>query len=373
MMRVCFISDQIFHWGKYGGFGYIVRTLGRELVKRGLEVYAIVLRRKGQRVYEYLDGIHVIGYDSIKQLRRLIKEFNLINHVDIFHSEEPSSITWEIIKLCPNAKHVITFQDPRDIHDYSIEFSYACPDKWRNPIFRIRTKAWLLWEWYLIRKACLRADALFSQALFVIPKIIRIWRINRKIGFLPNPVSIPHRKLRKAPTPTVCFLGRWDPRKRVEWFFELAKRFPNVKFIAMGRAHDENRDKYLRNKYSKLKNVLMPGFVSEEEKSKYLEECWILILPSARECLPVAFLEALAHRCAILSQHNPDRLTTLAGYHVKNGTFKEYVYGLNYLLKQDRWLELGKRGFEHVKRVYELNKVIQLHINVYKRVLGHDY
>jgi hypothetical protein len=43
---------EIFAWGKYGGFGRATRIIGRELVKRGYEVYAVVPRRPGQKPVE---------------------------------------------------------------------------------------------------------------------------------------------------------------------------------------------------------------------------------------------------------------------------------------------------------------------------------
>ena len=37
-MRICLIAVELFAWGKYGGFGRATRTIGRELVKRGIAV-----------------------------------------------------------------------------------------------------------------------------------------------------------------------------------------------------------------------------------------------------------------------------------------------------------------------------------------------
>jgi len=65
-------------------------------------------------------------------------------------------------------------------------------------------------------------------------------------------VSVPDVEFRKSNEPTVCFLARWDKRKNPEIFFELAKKFPTVKFIAIGKAHNEKWDTFLRRKYSYL-------------------------------------------------------------------------------------------------------------------------
>ena len=61
-MRICFISVEIFAWSKIGGFGRSTRMLGRELVRRGFDVSAVVPRRVGQAPIEILDGIRVYGF-----------------------------------------------------------------------------------------------------------------------------------------------------------------------------------------------------------------------------------------------------------------------------------------------------------------------
>ena len=61
-IRVCLISVEIFAYGKFGGFGKVVRIIGSELVKRGYEVFAVVPRRLDQPAEETMDGITVLGY-----------------------------------------------------------------------------------------------------------------------------------------------------------------------------------------------------------------------------------------------------------------------------------------------------------------------
>ncbi len=114
-----------------------------------------------------------------------------------------------------------------------------------------------------------------------------------------------------------------DPQKRYWIFFEMAKRFPGLKFVAMGKPSVIYEEKYKEvvHKYKDLKNLETLGFINEEEKQKVLYKCCILLLPSIREGLPIAMLEALAHKMAILSSVNPDGLTEKFGYWAKNDDF----------------------------------------------------
>ncbi len=111
-MKICLICVEIFAWGKYGGFGRATRLIGRELVNRGVEVYAVVPRREGQKPVEVLDGITVLSFPSRApwQATSLFKQCN----ADIYHSCEPSFSTYLAMKAMPHKKHAISMRDPRD-------------------------------------------------------------------------------------------------------------------------------------------------------------------------------------------------------------------------------------------------------------------
>lgn len=219
----------------------------------------------------------------------------------------------------------------------------------------------------LIKKALSKADGIFCQARYIIPKVAKTYMLSQPPNFLPNPVRIPKRRLKKSDEPTVVFLARWDPVKIPEMFFNLAKLFPKIKFVALGKCHiNPLRDAKLREKYSKIPNLEMAGFVSEEEKSRILEEAWLLINTSIHECLPVSFLEAAAHKCAILSHEDPDAFATKFGFRVPSLTIKNYAKGLMYLLEKERWKEYGQQAYEYVSEVHEFNKVINMHLTIYR-------
>jgi glycosyltransferase involved in cell wall biosynthesis len=67
--------------------------------------------------------------------------------------------------------------------------------------------------------------------------------LGAKPGFLPSPIRVPEALGPKSPTPMVCYLGRWDSRKRPELFLQLAEAFPHVRFIAIGRGRTEAYDR----------------------------------------------------------------------------------------------------------------------------------
>jgi len=368
-MRVCLVSPEVFAWGYHGGFGFLTRTLGREFARRGHEVSVVTVRRGGQREVEELDGITVYGYPTHggpRALGALLSRAGSIEYyrkvdADVYHSEAVSYNTLAAQRAAPDRPHVITFQDPYDLHEWR-RISTVDPRYRLTPVFRSRLVA----ENLLLSRACKEADALYAQAKFLIPKAARLFRLDRRPSFLPNPVEVPRRRMRKADSPTVCFLARWDAQKRVEIFFGLAKEFPDVEFIAMGRSHDPATDARLRKKTEGIPNLTCTGFVSEEEKSQILERSWALVNTSVREALPISFLEALAHETPILSGEDPDSLTSAHGRHIADG---DYAGGLKALLGDEGWRERGRLGRRYVEEVHEVGKVVDRHLEIYRRIL----
>lgn len=359
-MRVCLISTEIFAWGKYGGFGRATRLIGRELVKRGVQVAAVVPRRYGQAAIEDLDGMCVYGFRR-QELFRLPGLFRWID-ADIYHSQEPSTSTWLAMSAMPQKEHLVTFRDPRNLSDWLVELSLPSVSPWQV------LSNWLYEDNIFVHKAVRKADGWYAAAKMLIQKAKIKYRLPDEPTFLPTPVEVPERKP-KAAKPTVCYLSRWDRRKRPQIFFELARAFPEVRFIAVGGSRDSAWEKSLREQYGGLENLEMVGFINQFESdrlSQILHESWILVNTAAREGLPNAFIEACAHGCAILSAVDPDGFASRFGYHVRDDDFAQ---GLRSLLEGGLWLNRAEEGYAYVRTTFSLDQAMQAHLMVYQQHL----
>lgn len=360
-MRICLISVEIFAWGKYGGFGRATRLIGRELVKRGVEVYAVVPRRNEQQPVEDLDGIRVLGFEprNLRAAYRLLGEAN----ADIYHSQEPSLSTFLGMQAMPDRKHIITFRDPRDLENWRIEFRLPSLNS-----FQVIAN-WIYEDNFLVGRAVHKADGVYAASRLVAERACEKYRLCQEPEFLPTPVDIP-AAVHKGGYPTACLVSRWDKRKRPELFFELARRFPEVRFLAAGKSRNQEYEQSLRRTYQGLPNLEMLGFIDQfntDRLMRLFEESWILVNPAAREGLPNAYIEAAAHGCAILSAVDPDGFTSRFGYHV---TDDDFAQGLTALLRDDRWRALGEQGRHYVSEVFATDRAIDRHLAVYEQVLG---
>jgi glycosyltransferase involved in cell wall biosynthesis len=359
-MRICLISVEIFAYGKYGGFGKATRTIGSELVKRGYEVFAVVPRRLDQPAEEILDGITVLSYlpGDVMQSAELYKKIN----ADIYHSCEPSFGTYLAQKNVPHAKHIATIRDPRDLHDWYLEFLYPSQSKVQV------IKNFLYETNFLVRKAVRNNDGVFSPAHFMLPKIRKIYGLKSDPVFLPTPVSIPEN-VTKSETPMVLMMSRIDPRKRPELFLALAAKFPHVQFHIAGKSRVASYEDSLKKQFPQT-NITWHGFVDQFRGTLHhelMEKAWILINPAVREGLPNSYLEAAAHRTAILSHVDPDGFASTFGYHVPDSDFEK---GLSVLLKNNNWKEKASLGHAYVCENFDLPNAMDLHEAVYHSVIN---
>jgi glycosyltransferase involved in cell wall biosynthesis len=361
-LRICLSCVEIFAFGKHGGFGKIARALGRALARRGHALFAVVPRRKGQGAVETVDGITVLGYRPTRpwEAWRFFRDCR----PDLCHSVEPSVATAIARLAAPGARHSVMLVDPRGPEDWRIEMSL--PSASRCQVLANR----LFEDGPVVRQAVRRADAVFASARFQCGKAVPLYGLARPPRFLPMPVDFPPVPPAKDPAPTVCYLARLDRRKRPERYFETAARFPGVRFIVMGKGRDAGYEAGLRARYGALPNLEWAGFIDPYGSgglSALLGRSWILVNTAAREGLPVSFIEAAAHGCAILSRVDPDGFASRFGHHAADDDFEA---GLARLLAGDRWRALGAAGRDHVGAIFETGRAVDAHEAAFAELLS---
>lgn len=105
----------------------------------------------------------------------------------------------------------------------------------------------------------------------------------------------------------VLFLGVLIPRKGVQDILEAARllkesgRIGSLHFVIAGTGAEEERLRETVRAFSLQDAVTFAGWAEGEEKEKLLCTSQALVLPSRREGLPVAVLEALAHGLPVIA------------------------------------------------------------------------
>jgi len=361
-MRVCLSSIELFGDGPHGGFGRATRFIGRELVRRGVDVTIVVPRRTPERppVYE-LDGMTVRQFDARRPWSAASAFRNA--DADVYHSQDVSLGCYLAQWAMPKRRHVITFRDPLDANDWRVETAMAD----RHDL------GWRLYRSYidnpLVAAAVRRADGRYCAARFLAPKVTTKYRLDDPPEWLPTPVAVSETNV-KAQRATACFVSRWDRRKQPEQFFELARERPDVDFIAVGDSNNPARSRALADLAAAIPNLRTTGIIDQFRNDRLdaiLSASWVLVNASPREGLPNTFLEAAAHRCAILSRTDPDGFASRFGYCVGDGSLGA---GLNSLLAGNRWRICGEEAHAFISGTYATDRAMDAHLEAYDRVLS---
>ncbi len=362
-LHVCILTSQYFDWGIYGGFGSMSRKLGESLAMSGHRVSVIVPGRQGQPPVETIAGVDIYSFSprNIVEACRLIKT----SEAKVFHSQDPTLLTYLAQRLHPRRVHLVTSRDPRELHDWWIEFLYATPMRRLLTPFNYFTESGLF-----VRQAVRRADGVFCPAHFLKEKVKRLYGLSTLPTLLPNLIDVPAALPKKSTRPTLTFVARWDKRKRPWIFLELAKQFPDFRFVAVGQGSasaERGFDAELRDRFRDVHNLEMPGLINRfrepERMQQLLSDTWIFISTAVREGLPLTFLEAAAHGCPIISRVDPDQFATKFGRQVHDD---DYAAAIRSLLA-DAPLEKGRAAYEYVRNTYETSKALQAHVDQYER------
>jgi len=213
-----------------------------------------------------------------------------------------------------------------------------------------------------------RADRWFTSSKLLIPKNQAKYRFSTGPTFLPSPMSIP-MKIQKSDRPLVSFVGGFDRRKRPQFFFQLAKQFPDIRFEAIGAGCDSHWADGMISRYAHLPNLNIRGFINQFYEKGLWDLCswsWILVNTSARESLPTTFVEATAYRCAPLSGINLDGFASRSGYHVTN---RNYGTGLQVLLNGHKWRQKGLLGMQYVRNEFSTETSIGQYIQMFQELM----
>ncbi len=363
---ICILTSQYFDWGIYGGFGSMSRKLAESLAWGGYRVSVIVPGRQGQRPMETIEGVEIRSFSprNVLEACRIVRQ----SAADIFHSQDPTVLTYLAQRLHPRRTHLVTSRDPRDLKDWWIEFLYATPARRLLTPFNYLTEAG-----FFVRRAVQKADGVFCPAHFLKEKVKRLYGLKILPSLLPNLIDVPAALPEKSDRPTLTFVARWDKRKRPWMFLELASMFPDYRFVAVGQGSasaESGFDARLRRRYRDVPNLEMPGLINRfrepERMHRLLSDTWVFVSTAVREGLPLTFLEAAAYGCPIVSSVDPDQFATKFGKQVLQD---DYAGAIRSLMTEAP-LEKGRAGYEYVRETYETSRALQAHVEAYENQIN---
>lgn len=213
----------------------------------------------------------------------------------------------------PDKKLILWIQDPRPYYEWD---EINTVELFKETCYYNQRIYDLVHRWHQSNKV-----RFVSQARFLNQKAIDLYQLNQDVDirYLPNPIEIDltynisdYQKKNK-----IIFLGRLESVKRGWLFCEIAKLVPEYEFYVLGQLFRESsQNSAIFAQYQNIENLHFVGHVDGEQKNQFLKEAAILVNTSIHEALPISFLEALSYGVLLVSNRNPDDLTSRFGIHV---------------------------------------------------------
>jgi len=322
-IKVGLIIDEFFGGAgtAYGGYGFLARRLIAKYIPNDLIQIDVLLGRSNKNRYFAekikVDDVYVYKLPKRKLFSKLwLKKQNY----DIYLSIE---LTYDWVlkhELDINKKLILWIQDPRPAY-----------------------------EWDEINTVKLFPEtSYYNQDIYDL--VHSMYKQNR-VKF------IKHNKKNN-----IIFLGRIESVKRGWLFCEIASKLPEYQFYVLGQTFRESdKNTKIINKYLNINNLHFVGHVDGIEKNNFIRDAKILVNTSIHEALPISFLEALSYGTVLVSNRNPEDLTSKFGIHIGDvlgdgfDKVELYVEAIQKLMKNDSIREeKAKAGMAYVKNIHNI-------------------
>jgi len=188
-----------------------------------------------------------------------------------------------------------------------------------------------------------------------IPYLLRLGAKKDKLVYIPN--GLPEEFFQRAKRGQgILFLGRISPIKNlgapIISLKKIIQKYPDLKFKIVGPAENHYKTK-LENLVRIInleKNILfLPPVYELKKKIKIIDDSAIFILPSKREAMPQALIEAMARGKIVLSSKTQGGKELVQDG--KNGFLFDYM---NYKQLQEQILfSLDKRNKNKIEKMKE--------------------
>ncbi len=319
-IKVALLIDEFFGGAgtAFGGYGALARKyIAKYIPCDDIEMDVLLGRGRHKRRCEkyHVDDVNLYRLPKRKFWARL---FLRRKNYDIYLSIELTDDYVLRHEPNKNKKLILWIQDPRPWYEWrEIQTMKLLPEPcyYNQPLYDYVHK---LYERNRVK--------FISQGICLNDKAKDLYRLPEDIDiqYRPNPIDIEksfnpakYKKQNK-----IIFLGRVEDVKRGWIFCEIAQRMPEYEFFVLGKTNflKQGTERVL-GKYKSIPNLHFTGHVDGDEKVQYLKDAKILVNTSIHEGVPVSFLEALSYGTVLVSNRNPDNLTSNFGIWVGN------VYG----------------------------------------------
>jgi len=274
-----------------------------------------------------------------------------------------------------------------DVIHYHAEGS--CAMLWIPHLFHIRTVAtihgldWKRAKWggfaTIYLKFGEKIAAKYADEVIVLSKSVQqyFWdTYGRDTQYIPNGVNILGGKEADIITKKydltkdnyILFLARLVPEKGLHYLLEAFKNMDTDKklVIAGTSSHSNDYVKRIKKMAKNDERVIMTGFVQGKELEELYSNCYLYVLPSDVEGMPLSLLEALSYGCCCLVSDIEENCEVAKNYATtfKHGNVMDLEKQLVEILCSTKNHD-SKLEFEYVKEYFGWNNAVENTLKLY--------
>lgn len=375
-IKVALIIDEFFGalGTAYGGYGFLARRhIAKYLPNDDFQLD--ILLGKGSK--NFSAEVHQVDDVLLYKLPRrkwFAQQWLKKQNYDLYLSIELTSDYVLKHETNPHKKLLLWIQDPRPMYEWDeINTVTLFPEScyYNQEIYD------LVHTWYKADKV-----SFISQGHFLKQKAIDLYQLDQTtpIKYLPNPIDIDHTFNVDTFTKQdkIIFLGRLESVKRGWLFCEIAKKLPQYQFHVLGQTfREEDKNSKILGGYQNIPNLHFEGHVDGSAKENFLKEAKILVNTSIHEALPISFLEALSYGTLLVSNRDPEELTTKFGIYVgevlgdgfdKVDLFVKAIEAL--MLDEPKRKDLSIKAIQYIKDYHSVEDFVGNLRNTIRSELG---
>ena len=378
-MHICFITSEFPKPGfPHGGVGTFVATLGKALVKNGIEVSVIGLNYTDKEQVENVDGISVYRvsppkvkglqwYFNAKVIANKIKEIHQIKSFDFVETAELG------LAFLPKIKGIQYVIRMHGGHHFFTQSENRKTEWWK-----------VLQE----KRSFSKADHIIAVSHYVAKTTSDLLKLKkRSIEVIYNPIDTTKFYVcdqSKIERNTIFFAGSIIEKKGIRQLVQslnfLVDEVPNVHLYIAGR--DANipgtnlpylpvLEKEINTKIKK--HITFLGTVPNSEIAQHIERAEVCCYPSHMEAMPLAWLEVMAMGKAFVgSKTGPgpeaviDNVTGLLVNPHQPEDIAEKI--LLVLQNPEKATGLGVKARQAVLQKFEINTIVNENIAFYTKI-----
>lgn len=368
-MRVLFVVPY------FGLPGILSDTLAGQLLRRGYDVSVVgFARNKEKIIFSESNNLRFYFVDAISiSIPNFITEFPYFLHFEnIVKQYQPDIIHVNTLPFLTSLQAIAVarrMRIPGILHVHGV----------------IGMRNWLLdtaqrtFIRTVLRKAFHDATLIICLTKSDSLEVQRLGCPHEKIRIIPNGVDIEKFKPSNRRLDDLIFWGgRFIPQKGLEYLIEafalITKERPKAKLMMTGNGPLFPKIYGLVKRYKLEKNVLFRGYVARNTMPDLLGVASVYVLPSLKEGMPYALLEAMACGLPVIGSNIPGVNDVIVngenGLLVPPRDPKALAEAILTLLNDVKMRKkLGQNARELIVKKYNWNKIIPLMEKVYREAI----